>query len=323
MSENKVYDVIIIGGGPAGYTAAVYAHRAGLDVLLFEGFAAGGQLATTTEVENFPSYDNISGTALMDKMREQVVNLGVEILEFDADEILDHDKDVKEVTSFGDSYYTRSIILATGAKYRHLGIQGEEEYANRGVSYCATCDGSFYEGKNVVVIGGGDSAMEEAIYLANIASKVTIIHRRHEYRASQVLLDKARSIDNIDFIEGYTPEAIIGTDDDTDIFTASEDYSGVLGLQITGTITHDIRFVEADGIFIAIGQDPNNTLVKDFVDTDENGYILTRGHGTATSVDGIFAAGDLADTEYRQAITSAASGCKAALDADKYLKNIS
>lgn len=316
---SDIYDVIIVGAGPAGYTAGIYAKRSGLKVGIVEGYAAGGALMTTTTVENFPSHENIMGPDLMMLMRDQAENLGVELL-MEQVEKLELTEDIKTITTDEQELKAKSVILATGSQYRKLGIHGEEEYSGRGVSYCATCDGFFFKGKDIVVIGGGDSAMEEAIYLSKIAHKVTIINRSENFRASNIMLEKAKNIDNIEIITSYTPNKIIGTDDNTMYNThCPENHNGVTALEVIGTITGDVRVIECEAVFIAIGHEPRNELFNTVITVDDNGYVVTEGKTTVTNVQGVFAAGDLADNNYQQAITAAGSGCKAALDAKRYL----
>lgn len=316
---SDIYDVIVVGAGPAGYTAGIYAKRSGLKVGIVEGYAAGGALMTTTTVENFPSHENIMGPDLMMLMRDQAENLGVELL-MEQVEKLELTEDIKTITTDEQELKAKSVILATGSQYRKLGIHGEEEYSGRGVSYCATCDGFFFKGKDIVVIGGGDSAMEEAIYLSKIAHKVTIINRSENFRASNIMLEKAKNIDNIEIMTSYTPNKIIGTDDNTIYNTHyPENHNGVTALEVIGTTTRDARVIECEAVFIAIGHEPRNELFKNVITVDDNGYVVTEGKTTVTNVQGVFAAGDLADNNYQQAITAAGSGCKAALDAKRYL----
>lgn len=306
----SIYDVIIVGSGPAGYTAALYCARANLKTLLFEGFEIGGALMETTEVENYPGFtQGVLGPELVMNIRGQAERFGA-VLEMDEVTRLDLSGDVKKVWCMDDGYHTKSVILATGSKARTLGIEGEEQYSGRGVSYCATCDGAFFEDKIAVVVGGGDSAMEEALFLTKFVKKVTIVNRSSHYRASQIMLERARNHDQIEFLDNYKPRKILGEN------------GKVSHIELTGTITRDIKTLETDAVFIAIGHDPRNSLFKDSIVLDEHGYVLTHGKGTQTNIDGVFAAGDLADPRYQQAITAAGSGCKAALDVEEYLNNL-
>lgn len=307
---NTIYDVIIIGSGPAGYTAALYCARANLKTLLLEGFETGGALMQTTDVENFPGFtEGILGPDLMMNMRSQAERFGA-ILEMDEATKLDLSGGIKKVWCMDDLYQGKSVILATGSKARTLGIEGEEEYSGRGVSYCATCDGAFFTDKDVVVIGGGDSAMEEALFLTKFANKVTIVNRSNNYRASQIMLERAQSHEKIEFINNYKPYKIYGENEK------------VTRIDLAGTITRDIKPIATDAVFVAIGHDPRNNLFKDSVVLDDHGYVLTHGKGTQTNIDGVFAAGDLSDPRYQQAVTAAGSGCKAALDVEEYLNSL-
>jgi len=306
---DTIYDVIIIGSGPAGYTAALYCARANLKTLLLEGFETGGALMQTTDIENFPGFtEGILGPDLMMNMRSQAERFGA-VLEMDEATKLDLSEDIKKVWCMDDLYQGKSVILATGSKARTLGIEGEEEYSGRGVSYCATCDGAFFDDKNVVVIGGGDSAMEEALFLTKFANKVTIVNRSNNYRASQIMLERAQSHEKIEFINNYKPYKIYGEN------------GKVTHIYLEGAITRDIKPFATDAVFVAIGHDPRNNLFKDSIILDDHGYVLTHNNGTQTNLDGVFAAGDLADPRYQQAITAAGSGCKAALDVEEYLNN--
>lgn len=308
---STVYDVIIIGSGPAGYTAALYCSRANLKTLLIEGFEAGGALMQTTDVENYPGFpDGILGPDLMMNMSAQAERFGA-VLEMDNATRLDLSGSIKKVWCLDVEYQGKTVILATGSKARTLGIEGEEEYSGRGVSYCATCDGAFFENKNVTVIGGGDSAMEEALFLTKFADTVTIVNRSSNYRASQIMLERARANEKITFIDNYKPYKIFGEN------------NKVTRIALAGTITRDIKMIDTDGVFIAIGHDPRNSLFKDDIILDDQGYVLTHQKNTKTNLDGVFAAGDLADPRYQQAITAAGSGCKAALDVEEYLNNLS
>ena len=302
-----VHDVIIIGSGPAGYTAAIYAARAQLKPLVFEGSSFGGALMTTTEVENFPGFrEGIMGPDLMEQMREQALRFGAD-LQIEDVESVSLAGPVKEVvTAGGETHLARAVILAMGAASRYLGVPGEQELLGRGVSSCATCDGFFFKGQDIAVIGGGDSAMEEATFLTRFARTVTLVHRRGEFRASRIMLDRARANDKITFLTDTAVEAVEGD-------------TSVTGLRVRNVLTGEQSTLDVTGVFVAIGHDPRSGLVRDAVEVDGEGYVLTRGSGTETSLTGVFAAGDLVDRTYRQAITAAGSGCAAAIDAERWL----
>jgi thioredoxin reductase (NADPH) len=305
-ASETVHDVIIIGSGPAGYTAAVYAARAQLKPLVFEGTQFGGALMTTTEVENYPGFrDGITGPELMDQMREQALRFGADLRMEDVDAV-DLTGPVKTVTVGDDTHQARSVILAMGAAARHLGVPGEEALTGMGVSTCATCDGFFFRDEDIVVVGGGDSAMEEATFLTRFARSVTLIHRRDEFRASKIMLERARDNDKITFLTN------------TEI-TEIEGSPKVTGVRLRDTLTGEESKLAVTGVFVAIGHDPRSELVRGQVDLDDEGYVLTAGRTTATSIDGVFAAGDLVDHTYRQAITAAGSGCSASIDAERWL----
>ncbi|MGY4708412.1 thioredoxin-disulfide reductase [Mycolicibacterium sp. CBM1] len=307
MSANPVHDVIVIGSGPAGYTAAIYTARAQLQPLVFEGTSFGGALMTTTEVENFPGFrSGITGPELMDEMREQALRFGADLRMEDV-EAVELDGPVKKVvTGDGETHLARAVILAMGAAARYLGVPGEQELLGRGVSACATCDGFFFKDQDIAVIGGGDSAMEEATFLTRFARSVTLVHRRDEFRASKIMLERARENDKIKFLTNTAVDAVEG--DKT-----------VTGLRIRNTITGEASTLAVTGVFVAIGHDPRSQLVRGAVELDSEGYVVVRGRTTATSVDGVFAAGDLVDHTYRQAITAAGMGCSAAIDAERWL----
>ena len=306
-ADETVHNVIVIGSGPAGYTAALYAARAQLAPLVFEGTAFGGALMTTTEVENYPGFrDGITGPELMDQMREQALRFGADLRMEDIESV-SLDGPVKSVVNAdGQTYRARAVILAMGAAARYLNVPGEQDLLGRGVSSCATCDGFFFKDQDIAVIGGGDSAMEEATFLTRFARSVTLVHRREEFRASRIMLDRARNNDKIKFI---TNAAVIAVDGD----------STVTGLRLRDTITGEESTLPVTGVFVAIGHDPRSSLVRDIVDVDPEGYVLVQGHTTSTSLDGVFAAGDLVDHTYRQAVTAAGSGCAAAIDAERWL----
>ncbi|MEU1425689.1 thioredoxin-disulfide reductase [Nocardia sp. NPDC005746] len=304
--STPVRDLIIVGSGPAGYTAAVYAARAELEPLLFEGTQFGGALMTTTEVENFPGFrEGIMGPDLMEEMREQAKRFGTDIRTEDVD-ALDLTGPVKKVTVGGEVYQAHAVILAMGSAARYLNVPGEQELLGRGVSACATCDGFFFKGQDIVVVGGGDSAMEEATFLTKFASSVTVIHRREEFRASRIMLERAKNNDKIRFILNSEVAAVHGD-------------SSVTSLTLRDTRTGETSELAATGLFVAIGHDPRSELVRGQVDLDDEGYVLVQGQSTYTSVPGVFAAGDLVDHTYRQAITAAGTGCRAAIDAERWL----
>lgn len=304
----EVREVLIIGSGPAGYTAAVYAARANLRPVLFEGaVTAGGALMNTTEVENFPGFETgIMGPDLMMAMRAQAERFGAEIITDDVTEI-SLDGDVKTVTTGeGEEYAARAVILAMGSAYRELGLPDEKRLSGHGVSWCATCDGFFFRDQDIAVVGGGDSAIEEATFLTKFATSVTLIHRRDELRASKIMAERAHANDKIKFAWNSAVETIHGDDKLT-------------GVTLRDTETGELRELAVTGLFVAIGHDPRNELVKGVVNLDDEGYVLVEGRTTLTNVAGVFACGDLVDHRYRQAITAAGSGCAAALDAEKFL----
>ncbi|MDO5049024.1 MAG: thioredoxin-disulfide reductase [Actinomycetaceae bacterium] len=309
MSDNKIHDVIIVGSGPAGYTAAIYAARAGLKPIVFAGsFTAGGALMNTTEIENFPGFpDAIMGPDLMMKMQAQAEKFGADVRMEDVTK-LDLAGDVKTVEVEGETYKTRSVILATGAAYRKLGLEGEDTFGGRGVSYCATCDGFFFRDKPIAVVGGGDSAMEEATFLTRFGSKVHVIHRRDELRASKVMADRAAQDPKIEFEWNSVVKEIKGD-------------AQLQSVILQDTKTGEERELEVSGLFIAIGHDPRTELVKGQVELDGD-YIKVNHPGTATSMSGVFACGDVVDSVYRQAITAAGTGAQAALDAQHYLEGL-
>lgn len=308
MSETR--NVIIIGSGPSGYTAAVYAARASLQPLVFEGsVTAGGALMNTTEVENFPGFrDGIMGPALMDEMRAQAERFGAELV---ADDIVEVDLtgDVKVVKTATDTYTARSVILATGSGYRKLGLPDEERLSGRGVSWCATCDGFFFREQHIAVVGGGDSAVEEATFLTRFGSKVSLIVRRDELRASKIMQERAFADPKLEIEWNSVVESINGAD-------------SLESVTLKDSVTGETRDLAATGLFIAIGHDPRSELLAGQVDLDDNGYVLVQHPSTATNLPGVFAAGDLVDHHYRQAITAAGTGCAAALDAERYLAEL-
>jgi len=307
-----VRDVIIIGSGPAGYTAAIYAARANLQPLMFEGsVTAGGALMNTTDVENFPGFpDGIMGPALMDDLRKQAEKFGAELV---SDDVTDVDltgatKIVRD--SAGNSFQAKSVILAMGSGYRKLGVKGEDRLSGHGVSWCATCDGFFFRDQHIAVVGGGDSAVEEATFLTRFASRVTVIHRRDELRASKIMVDRALANDRLEFAWNSEVAEILGEDK-------------LEGVVLRNTQSGQPRTLDATGLFVAIGHDPRSELVRGQVDLDDAGYVLVDGRSTATNVAGVFACGDLVDHVYRQAVTAAGTGCAASLDAERYLASLS
>ena len=308
MTETR--NVIIIGSGPSGYTAAVYAARASLAPLVFEGsVTAGGALMNTTEVENFPGFrDGIMGPALMDEMRAQAERFGAELVADDVVEV-DLTGDVKVVRTATDTYTARAVILATGSGYRKLELPNEDALSGRGVSWCATCDGFFFRDQHIAVVGGGDSAVEEATFLSRFGSKVSLIVRRDELRASKIMQERAVADPKIEILWNSAVESINGTD-------------ALESLTLKDTVTGETRQLDATGLFIAIGHDPRSELLTGQVDLDDNGYVVVQQPATATNLPGVFAAGDLVDHHYRQAITAAGTGCAAALDAERYLADL-
>ena len=304
-----VHDVVIVGSGPAGYTAAVYTARAGLAPIVLAGqLAAGGALMNTTEVENFPGFpEGIMGPDLMDQMRQQAEKFGADVRYEDA-YTLELEGDIKKITLEDETLLARSVILATGSEYRHMNVPGEEEFSGRGVSFCATCDGFFFRDKHVIVVGGGDSAMEEATFLTKFASKDTVVHRRDQLRASKAMADRALANEKIEFAWNSVVEEVLGD-------------SAVTGVRLRSTVDDSTRVLDADGVFVAIGHLPRTAVVSGQVALDEAGYILVNDPGTATNLPGVFACGDAVDHTYRQAITAAGSGCRAALDAQHWLES--
>lgn len=309
--SNQEVELVIVGSGPAGYTAAVYAGRAGLAPVVIAGsVTAGGALMTTTEVENFPGFvDGVQGPELMESMRAQAERFGAEIVYDDATR-LDLDGDVKTIeTGAGTIYRARAVILTMGSAYRKLGQPEEERLSGHGVSWCATCDGFFFREQEIVVVGGGDSAMEEALFLTRFASKVTVVHRRDEFRASRIMAQRVLDDPKIEVAWNSEVAAILGDDQ-------------VTGITLRDTITGAERTLDATGVFVAIGHDPRSELVTGQVDTDADGYVRVAHPSTRTNLAGVFAAGDLVDHTYRQAITAAGTGCAAAQDAQHYLSNL-
>jgi thioredoxin reductase (NADPH) len=310
-SSVKIEDVIIIGSGPAGYTSALYTSRADLQPLLFEGFQWGGLLQQTTDVENFPGYpEGVMGPEMMQQLRDQAERFGTRFVTDDVTRVELSDGGIHRVWVGDQEYRARAVVLAMGAEPKKLGVPGEDELAARGVSYCATCDAAFFRGKQTIVVGGGDTAMEDATFLAKFAAEVKIVNRRDEFRASAIMLDRVRETENIELVTPYV----------IDRFEAGE--GGALSRAVlNGTDGGPGRELDIDGAFIAIGHEPNSHIVRGQVDVDENGYVLVEGRSSRTNLAGVFAAGDLVDHTYRQAVTAAGSGCAAALDAEAYLRD--
>ena len=304
---NDVRDVIVIGGGPAGYTAALYAARANLEPLVIEGFNWGGQLMITSDVENYPGYaDGVMGPAMMQDFRRQAERFGASFVTDDVTRV-DFSQRPFRIWVGDDEYRAESVIVATGASARQLGLPSEQVLQGRGVSYCATCDAAFFRDKVVVVVGGGDSAMEEALFISRFASKVIVVHRREEFRASPIMVDRARSSEKIEFVLNKVVTEVLGD-------------GKVTGIRLVDTVTGEESVLDADGVFVAIGHDPNTALFLDQLDHEpDTGYLITRGKSTETNIPGVFAAGDVQDHTYRQAVTAAGSGCAAALDAERWL----
>ncbi|WP_333619426.1 thioredoxin-disulfide reductase [Dietzia sp.] len=310
---DQVHDVIIVGSGPAGYTAAIYAARAELAPLVFEGLEYGGALMTTTEVENFPGFpEGIQGPDLMSNMREQAERFGAD-LRMEEVTRLELTGEIKKVHVGEDVYAARSVILSMGAAARYLGVEGEQEYLGRGVSSCATCDGFFFKDKPIAVIGGGDSAMEEAGFLSRFGTKVTLIHRRDEFRASKIMEDRVRANEKVDILTNKVVARVEG-----------DDAGAVRALKLTDTVTGAESELDTAAMFVAIGHDPRSGLVSGQVDLDSEGYVLagSGAQASATNLPGVFACGDLVDKRYQQAVTAAGSGCTAALDAEHYLASL-
>lgn len=307
---DTVHDVAIIGSGPAGYTAALYAARAELTPIVFEGYEYGGELMNTTEVENYPGFQKgIMGPELMEEMRSQAIRFGAD-LRMELVDRVELEGEIKKIHVGDDIYSARAVILATGAAPRHLGIPGEQELTGRGVSTCATCDGFFFKGQNIAVVGGGDSAMEEAIFLTRFAEKVTLVHRREEFRASAIMLDRARENEKIEILTNKAVESVNSAD------------GKVGGLTLRDTVTGEASELPVGAMFVAIGHDPRSAFLEGQIALKEGGYVRTDEPSTSTSVTGVFACGDLVDDHYRQAITAAGSGCKAALDAEAFLGSL-
>ena len=311
MSADRIENMIVVGGGPAGYTAALYAARAELEPLVVEGFAWGGQLQNTTDVENYPGYPTgIMGPEMMGEFRAQAERFGSRYITDDATELRLSDGGVQTVVVGGEEHQAKSVILGMGAEPKRLGIPGEQELQGMGVSTCGVCDGAFFKDQEVVVIGGGDSAMEDSIFVSKFASKLTIVHRRDEFRASKIMQDRARDQDNIEFLTPYAPTEFIAGDD-----------GKIAKVAMENTETGEKKELEVGGAFVAIGHTPLSSLVDGQVDLNDEGYVVTEEPSTRTKLAGVFAVGDLVDHTYRQAITASGSGCKGALDAEWYLRD--
>ncbi len=311
MSEKRIENVIIVGGACAGYTAATYAARAELEPLVIEGFEWGGQLQNTTDVENYPGFpEGIMGPELMTHFRAQAEQFGARFITDDATRLELSEGGIQRVWVGDDEHLAKSVILAMGAEPKRLGIPGEMELAGRGVSTCGVCDGAFFKGEKVVVIGGGDSAMEDSIFVAKYASELTIVHRRDEFRASKIMLERAKDVPNISLKTPYVPEEFIAGDD-----------GKIAKVRLRHAETGETEEMEVGGAFVAIGHTPRSELVSDQVDTDAAGYVVTRDGSTRTNLAGVFATGDLVDHIYRQAVTAAGTGCMGALDAEWYLRD--
>jgi thioredoxin reductase (NADPH) len=311
MSEQKPENLIIVGGACAGYTAAVYASRADLEPLLIEGFQWGGQLQNTTDVENYPGFpEGIMGPELMGQFRAQAERFGTRFITDDATRVELSDGGIQRVWVGDDAYHAKSVILAMGAQPKQLGVPGETELAGAGVSTCGVCDGAFFKGEEVIVVGGGDSAMEDAIFVAKFAERLTIVHRRDEFRASRIMLERAEQVPNIEMKTPFAPEEFIRGE------------SGRLErVRLANTETGETEEIEVGGAFVAIGHTPGSQLVEGQVTLHDNGYVKVAEPSTRTNLAGVFAVGDLVDHTYRQAVTAAGSGCRGALDAEWYLRD--
>lgn len=307
MSENNVRNIIIIGSGPAGLTAALYAARANLEPMVFEGPEPGGQLTITTDVENFPGFpEGIQGPELMNMIRKQAERFGT-LTRYEVVESVNLSARPFTVVTGQDTYRAECVIVATGASARWLGLESEERYRGQGVSACATCDGFFFKDKIIAVVGGGDTAIEDALFLTRFATRVFVIHRRDELRASRIMADRAEKNEKLEVVWNSVVSEVLGNEE-----------SGVTGLRLKDTVTGEEREMEVGGLFIAIGHDPNTSIFTDFLDTDEEGYLVT--DGVKTKIEGVFACGDVQDRTYRQAVTAAGTGCMAAIEAERWLE---
>lgn len=311
MTDKTIHKTIIIGSGPAGLTAAIYAARANLDPIVFEGNQPGGQLTITTDVENYPGFpDGVLGPDMMDLFRKQAQKFGAQCFYKHVSKVNFSNSPLRVYVG-DEEYLTKSVIVSTGASARLLGLDAENELMGHGVSTCATCDGYFFKDKEVVVVGGGDSAMEEANFLTKFANKVTILHRREEFRASKIMIDRSLNNPKIDIIKNVVVSDIFGSQKD-----------GVSGVLLTNTLSEEGSKFNCDGVFYAIGHNPNTEQFQNVLDLDEQGYIQTKGKSTTTNIPGVFACGDVQDSYYRQAVTAAGTGCMAAMDAEKYLESL-
>jgi thioredoxin reductase (NADPH) len=304
-------NLIIVGGGPAGYAAALYAARANLEPLVIEGFQWGGQLQNTTDVENYPGYpEGVLGPEMMQEFRAQAERFGARLVTDDATRVELADGGIQRIFIGDEEHRAKAVILSMGAEPKRLGVPGEQELAGRGVSTCGVCDGAFFKGENVVVIGGGDSAMEDSIFISKFASELTVVHRRNEFRASKIMLDRARAVPNIGFKTPYVPEEFVAGDD-----------GKLAKVRLRNVETEDVDDLDVGGAFVAIGHTPRSELVADQLETDDGGYVITQPGSTRTALGGVFAVGDLVDHTYRQAVTAAGTGCMGALDAEWYLRD--
>jgi thioredoxin reductase (NADPH) len=307
-----IFDILIIGSGPAGYTAGIYSSRANLNVALLEGMQPGGQLTITNDIENFSGFPNgISGNEIMALMKQQAEKFGTIILAEEVIKVDFSERPFTLTTNSNKEYKSHAVIIATGATARTLGIPSEKTYWGTGISSCATCDGFFYRNKEVFVVGGGDTAMEDALYLSNLASKVTIIHRRQEFRASKIMIERAKAHPKIDFILDSVIEEYTGE--------IKEKFKSLTGVRLRNVKTNEITEHKTDGVFLAIGHTPNTALFKGLLDLNDEGYLITKGKSSYTNIDGVFACGDVQDNVYRQAISAAGSGCVAAIDTERWL----
>lgn len=306
------YDVVVIGSGPAGLTAALYASRANMNVIVLEGLQPGGQLTITTEVENFPGFENgVQGPEMMDIFRRQAQRFGAKTVYEIATKVDFSKRPFTITTDAGNEYQCKAVIIATGATARLLEIPSEKVYWGAGISACATCDGFFYRGKKVFVVGGGDTALEEANYLTHFASSVTLIHRREEFRASKIMVDRVKANPKVEFLLNSVIDEFLGEE--------NNNIKSLTGINVKNTQTGEMTYHSADGVFIAIGHVPNTKLFEGLLTTDENGYLITEGKSTYTNIPGVFACGDVQDHVYRQAISAAGSGCSAAIDAERWI----